>query len=149
MWKLPDGRNLGLVLMGRTMLSKSLIPFFWWVGAHLLMGWGQTMGSPSKRFMPALLYSVSLTLWQATSDPRLCRRFLNTHRQVWLSLFWGHCSFLLGLGVHKVSFLPSKSLFPQLCGNSIVKSHWPPQSNCLGFFSPFAGSPGWEICCGS
>ena len=28
MWKLPNERNLGLVLMGRTMLSKSLIQFF-------------------------------------------------------------------------------------------------------------------------
>ena len=28
MWKLPDGRNLGLVLMDRTMLSKFLIQFF-------------------------------------------------------------------------------------------------------------------------
>ena len=25
---------------------------------------------------------------------------------------WGHCSFLLGLGAHKVLFVPSKSLFP-------------------------------------
>ena len=29
---------------------------------------------------------------------------------------WGHCSFLLGPGVHKVLFVPSKSLFyPALC----------------------------------
>ena len=28
LWKLPDGRNLGLVLMDRTMLSKFLIQFF-------------------------------------------------------------------------------------------------------------------------
>ena len=31
-------------------------------------------------------------------------------RQVWVSLLWGHCSFLLGLGAHKVLFVPSKSL---------------------------------------
>ena len=43
-------------------------------------------------------------------------------------------------------FVPSKSLFPQSCGCSVVKSHWP--SNSLGVHSPFARSPGWEICCG-
>ena len=51
------------------------------------------------------------TLQQATANPHLCRRLLDTHRQVWVSL-WGHCSFLLGPGAHKVLFVPSKSLFP-------------------------------------
>ena len=32
--------------------------------------------------------------------------------QVWVSFLWDHCSFLLGPGVHKVLFVPSKSLFP-------------------------------------
>ena len=35
----------------------------------------------------------------------------------------GHCSFLLGLSVHKVLPVPSKSLFPQSCvcfGSSIA-----------------------------
>ena len=39
-------------------------------------------------------------------------------------LLWGHCSFLLGPGAHKVLFIPSKSLFPQSCvssGSSMVK----------------------------
>ena len=27
-------------------------------------------------------------------------RLLDTHRQVWVSLLWGHCSFLLGPGAH-------------------------------------------------
>ena len=84
-----------------------------------------------------------------TVNPHLCQRFLYTHRQVWLSLLWGHCSFLLGPGVHKVLLVPSKSLFPQTWGNSVIKSHWPPKSNSRGVLSPFAGSPGWEICCGS
>ena len=60
---------------------------------------------------------------QATTDPRLHQRLLDTHRQVWVSLLWGHCSFLLGLGVHKVLFVPSMSLLPQSCvssGNSVV-----------------------------
>ena len=45
-------------------------------------------------------------------------RLLDTHRQVWVSLLWGHCSFLLGLGAQKVLFVPSKSLFPQSCVSS-------------------------------
>ena len=43
----------------------------------------------------------------------------------------------------------SKSLFPQSCVSFVIKSHWPPKSNSLGFLSPFARSPGWEFCCGS
>ena len=44
--------------------------------------------------------------------------------QVWFSLLWGHCSFLLGPGAHKLLFVPSKSLFPQSCvssGSSVVE----------------------------
>ena len=81
------------------------------------------MGSPSIGLMHVLLHSVPLTLHQAITDPRLCRRLLNTHGQVWVSVFWGHCSFLLGLGVHNVLFVPSKSLFSQACvssGGSVV-----------------------------
>ena len=68
--------------------------------------------------MQALLHSVPLTLQQATTDPRLCQRLLDTHGQVWVSLLWGHYFFFLGLGVHKVLFVPSKSLFPQSCVSS-------------------------------
>ena len=46
------------------------------------------------------------------------QRLLNAHRQVWVTLLWGHCSFLLGPGVYKVLFVPSKSLFPQSCVSS-------------------------------
>ena len=62
--------------------------------------------------MHVLLHSVPPTLQQATTDPHLYWRLLDTHRQVWVSLLWGHCSFLLGLSAHKVLFVPSKSLFP-------------------------------------
>ena len=63
--------------------------------------------------MQALLHSVPPTLQQATANPRLCWRLLDTPGQVWVSLLWGHCSFLLGPGAHKVLLVPSKSLFPQ------------------------------------
>ena len=78
---------------------------------------------PSKRLMPGLLYSVPLIPWQATINPHLHQRLLDSHREVWLRLFWGHWSFLLGPGAHKVLFVPSKSLFPQSCGSSVIKSH--------------------------
>ena len=68
--------------------------------------------------MDTLLHSVPPTLQQATADPCLCQRLLDTHRQVWVSLLWGHCSFLLGPGACKVLFVPSKSLFPQSCVSS-------------------------------
>ena len=66
----------------------------------------------------ALLHLVPPPLQQATTSPRLHWRLLDTHGQVWVSLLWGHCSFLLGPGVHKVLFVPSKSLFPQSCVSS-------------------------------
>ena len=46
------------------------------------------------------------------------RRLLDTHGQVWVSLLWGHCSFLLGPGAHKFLFVPSQNLFPQSCVSS-------------------------------
>ena len=58
------------------------------------------------------------TLQQATYAPRLCPRLLDPHGQVWVSLLCGHCSFLLGPGLHKVLFVPSKCLFPQSCVSS-------------------------------
>ena len=79
--------------------------------------------------MHALLHSVPPTLQQATTNPRLCWRLLDTHRKVWVSLFWGHCSFLLGPGAHKVLFEPSKHLL-QVWG-LILKS--PLLPTCWGF----------------
>ena len=54
--------------------------------------------------MHALLHSAPPTLMQATTDPCLHQSLLNTHRQVWISLLWGHCSFLLSPGAHKFFF---------------------------------------------
>ena len=59
--------------------------------------------------MLALLHSVP-----PTADPRLYWGLLDTHGQVLVSLLWHHCSFLLGPGVHKVLFVPSRfCLCPQ------------------------------------
>ena len=73
----------------------------------------KTMGTPSKGPTHTLPPSVPLTLQQATINPHL-----DTHGQVWVSLLWGHCSFLLGPGSHRVLFVPCKSLFPQSCVSS-------------------------------
>ena len=49
-----------------------------------------------------------------------------THRQVWLSLLWSHCSFLLSAGVQNILFVPSKSFcFPKPCGSYVIKSCCP------------------------
>ena len=115
------------------MLSKSSIQFS-------VEGWGcipsplfylepnlggghEAMGTSLNCSMRTLLHSVPLALQQATTDPRFRQRLLDTHGQVWVSLLWGHCSSLLGPGLHKVLFVPCKSLFPQSCvssGGSVV-----------------------------
>ena len=71
--------------------------------------------------MHALLHSVPLTLKQATADPRLCQRLLDTHRQVW-SVSRGAPAPFSWVLVHRVLFLPSQSLFPQcwVCSGSSV-----------------------------
>ena len=107
--------------MGRPTLSKSLIQFSvdgQSCVASLLFTWGQTMVevmkimlTSLKRPMHVLLQSMPPTLQQATTDPHLHWRLLDTHRQVRDSLLWGHCSFLLGLGAQG-SVVPSKRLFP-------------------------------------
>ena len=66
----------------------------------------------------AALHSVPPVLQQATTNPHLCWRLLDPPGQVWVSLLWGHCSFLLGPAAHKFLFVPSKSLFPQSCVSS-------------------------------
>jgi len=63
-------------------------------------------------------HSVPLTLQQATANPCLWQRLLDTHGQVWVSFLWDHCFFLLDPGAYKVLFVPSKSLFPQSCVSS-------------------------------
>ena len=94
--------------------------------------------------LPGLLQSVSLTLWQATVNPYLCWRLPNTHREVWLSLLWGHYSFVLGPGAHKVLFVPSNSLcFPSPV-DFLLSNPTGLQSQILWEFCLCVGSPGWE-----
>ena len=83
--------------------------------ANLLIS--MTSSSFNKSYAHTATLSVP-TLQQATADPRLHQRLLDAHGKVWVSLLWGHCSFLLGPGVHKVLFVPCKSLIPQSCVSS-------------------------------
>ena len=104
------------------MFSKSLIQLFsWWVGLcslpmfdlrPLYGGGNEAMVTFSKGPMHTLPHSVHLTLQQATADPCLHWRLLDTHQQVWVSLFWGQYSFLLGPGAHKVFLYSPRVCFP-------------------------------------
>ena len=72
--------------------------------------------------MHTLPHSGPPALQQATVDPHLPQRLLDTPGRVWISLLSGHCSFLLGPGAQG-SVCASKSLFPQSCvssGGSVV-----------------------------
>ena len=107
------------------MLSKSLTQFS--IDGQgcvppCFLTWDQTMlevmkimVTSSKTLMHTLPYSMPPTLQQATSEPGLHWRLLDTHRQVWVSLLCCHCSFLLGPGVHKLLFEPSGLLW-WVCG---------------------------------
>ena len=110
------------------MFSKSLIGFFvtgWGCVPSLLFGLRPNYGrvNEGKGDLPQKdlcthLYSVLLTPQQAAVKPHLHWRLLDTHRQIWLHLMWGHYSFHLASGAHKVLFVPSKSLLPQFCVSS-------------------------------
>ena len=43
----------------------------------------------------------------------------NTHRQVWVSLLWGHCSFLLGHGANSFVCVLQESVSPVLCRSCV------------------------------
>ena len=138
--------------MGRGMLSKSLAQFSVDGQAcvpSLLFDLRPNYGGGSED-NGSLLQKLPCTFC-CTQGPRRCSRPPQIHAstrnswtlkgQIWVSLFWGHCFFLLGPGAHK-------SLFPQSRVSSLIKSHWPPKSNSLGVRSLFARSAGWEISCG-
>ena len=103
------------------MLSKSLIQFSvdgWSCVPSLLLTQGQTMVEVMKIMAAFFKRSLARTAMLSApnpADPRLHQRLLDTHRHIRVSVFWGHCPFLLGAGAHKVLFMPSKNLFCVLC----------------------------------
>ena len=106
--------------MGGAVLSQSLLQFSvdgWGCVLSLLFTWGQTMVEVMKIMVTSFKRSHAGTatlggpdLQQVTADPCFCQRLLDTYGQVWVSLLWSHCSFLLDPGTHKVLFVPSKRL---------------------------------------
>ena len=63
----------------------------------------------AKVDLPGLLLPVPPSLQGAPVHPHFCRRPSNPSRWFWFSLLWHLCSFLLGLGEHKILFVPSKT----------------------------------------
>ena len=128
--KLPDGRDwlkgkLSLVLMGGAMFSKSVIQFSidgQGCVPSLLLDLRPNYGGRNVD-NGNLLQKVPCThaILSAPNpaaghtNPRLCGRLLNTHGQVWVSLLWGHCSYRLGPGVHKVQFMIWATVNSQSC----------------------------------
>ena len=112
------------------MLNKSLIQFSvngWSWAPFLLFTWSQTMVEVMKIMVTSFNRShactATLTALNPSGDHHQPMPPLETPGQVWVSLLWGHFSFFLGPGAHKVLFVPSKSLFPQSCvssGSSVV-----------------------------
>ena len=122
-------RKLGLILMGGAMLSISLIQFS--VDGRgcvpsLLFTSDQTIVEVMKIMVTfklfhagtAALHCSAPTLEQATANPCLHWKLLDTHWHVWVSFLWSYRSFLLGLGAHKFLFVPSNCLLPQFCVSS-------------------------------
>ena len=116
---------MGLILMDRAMLSKSLIQFSvdgWGCVSSLLSDLGPNYGGGHEgngdflqqvpcRPCPC---TQSPTLQQATVNPCLCQRLLDTHRQVWASL-WVTAPFSLVLVCTRCSLCPPRVYFPVLC----------------------------------
>ena len=105
--------------MGRGMLSKSLVQFS--VDGQgcvpsLLFDLRPNYGGGNERNsdLQKVPCTAALSAPSPAAGPRPPtppQRPLGTPGQVWVSLLWGHCSFLLGPGVHKILFVPPKSLF--------------------------------------
>ena len=115
-------------MMGGAMLSKSLIHFSL-KGRGCVPSWlfdlrpnyGGSNEDNGDLFQNS--HASNATLSAPNPASGLHHFMPLPHGQVWVSVLWGHYSFLLGPGAHKVLFVPSQSLFPQSCvssGSSMV-----------------------------
>ena len=93
-------------------MGEALFPPCSLASGPSVVGVMAVMTSLQRTYTCILLYSVSLIPRQATVNRRLCWRLPDTHNHVWFSLLWGHCSFLLGLGAHKVLLCLPRVCFP-------------------------------------
>ena len=94
-------------------MSGAVFPPCYLTGGQTMVEVIKIMMTSFKRSPCKDCYPQCPTLQQTSTDPCLYWRLLDTYGWVWVSLLWGHCSFLLCPGDHKVLFVPSKSLFPQ------------------------------------
>ena len=114
MEKLTEGET-GPCSDGRGRVSKSFIQF----------------SVDGQNCVPSLLFDLRPNYGGGNEDngdflQKVPYRPPPTHtssRDAWtlaslVSPLWGHCSFLLGPGAHKVLFVPSRSLFAQFCVSS-------------------------------
>ena len=102
-----------------------------------------------KRSPPHTTTLSALTLQQATADPRLHWRLLDTHEQVWVSLLRGYCSFLLGPGAQGSVCALQGSVPLVLCkfwglyggvnGDLLQEGLWHTQVCCTQSPAPAAG----------
>ena len=100
-------------------MGGAVLPLYSLASGQTIIG---VIETPPRGFMlslPGPLLPVPLTPQQSTMDPHICQRLPNIHRQVWLSLLWGHCSFLMD-PVHCFVCALQESLFPQSCGISMI-----------------------------
>ena len=119
-WERLKGR-LGLVLMGEAMLSKSLIQFLLMGGAvfpscyyYLEPNYVEIMKIMTSSFKGSHACNATLSVHSPAAGHCWPTPLPETPGHTWASLghsLWGHWSFLLGPGVHKVLFVPSKNLF--------------------------------------
>ena len=162
LWKLPDERGwlrgkLGLFLMGRAILSKSLIQFSvdeWGCVPSVLFdlrpNYGRNNEDNGDLFQNDMCMHCVQCPWPC-NRPLFTLAFNRDSRTLTGRSGSVSCEMLLLSpgSWHTQGFICAlqESVFPIL-GSSVIKSHWPPKSNSLGVLSPFAGSH-WEICCGS
>ena len=141
------------------MLSKSLIQFsvdgrgcvpFWLFG--LRTNYGGLTAVMATSFKRAYIYTVAFSAPDPAAVHCWPTLLLETPRHSRASLGQSLVGSLLlspGSWCTQGFVWALQSLFPLSCVSSIIKSLWPPKSDSLGILSPFAGSPGWEICCRS
>ena len=122
-WETLTVGEIRSCLMGGAMLSKSLIQFSfegWGCVPSLLFylrpnyGRGNEDNGDLHQKVP-FMHCHTQSSWPC-SRPLLTHastrgKLLDTHREVWVSFFWGHCSFLLGPGMHNVLFVPPRVCF--------------------------------------
>ena len=136
----------GLVLLGRVMLSKSLIQFSlegWGCVSSLLFGLRPNYGRYNKD--NGDLFQKNLCTYCCIQFPWPLSRPLSTHASAGDSWTLTGKSGSVSCGVTapfswvlvctRFCLYPP-SVFPQPCGNSLIESHWSPKSNSWGFPVP-------------